>query len=151
MPILKSLLSLWKTKKYYWEAKNPKLWAAISSDASTVIRFLWVIAKFVTCTVVSVNGTLVEVKMFTFTLESSHFIFSKCPICTQDGASVKFSINSQQTDYSEEQTGKQKRTESRNDRTFLTIGKPERSERTGMIAASIRWFTDLLPIALVLL
>ncbi len=33
-------------------------------------RFLWVSAKFVTCTVVSVNGTLIEVKMCTFTLES---------------------------------------------------------------------------------
>jgi hypothetical protein len=28
----------------------------------TVIRFVWVSAKFATCTVVSVNGTLVEAK-----------------------------------------------------------------------------------------
>jgi hypothetical protein len=34
-------------------------------------------AKFGTCTIVSVNGTLVEAKMCTFTLESSHFIFKK--------------------------------------------------------------------------
>jgi hypothetical protein len=31
---------------------------------------------------VSVNGTLVEVEMCTFTLESSHYIFSKCPTLT---------------------------------------------------------------------
>jgi hypothetical protein len=33
-------------------------------------------AKFGTCTVVSVNGTLVEDKMSTFALESTHFIFT---------------------------------------------------------------------------
>ncbi len=48
----------------------------------------------------SVNGTLVEAKMCTFTLESTHFIFNKCPIYTHDGASAKFSTNSQETDYS---------------------------------------------------
>ncbi len=48
----------------------------------------------------NVNGTLVEAKMCTFTLESMHFIFSKCPIYTHDGASAKFSTNSQETDYS---------------------------------------------------
>jgi hypothetical protein len=66
----------------------------------TVIRFVWVSAKFGTCTVVSVNGTLVEAKMWTFTLESTHFIFNKCPIYTHDGASSKFSTNSEETDYS---------------------------------------------------
>ncbi len=35
--------------------------------------------KFGTCTVVGVNWTLDEAKMFTFTLESTHFIFNKCP------------------------------------------------------------------------
>jgi hypothetical protein len=49
---------------------------------------------------VNVNGTLVEAKMWTFTLESTHFIFIKCPIYTHDGASSKFSTNSQETDYS---------------------------------------------------
>jgi hypothetical protein len=49
---------------------------------------------------VSVNETLVEAKMCTFTLESTHFIFNKCPIYTHDGASAKFSTNSQETDYS---------------------------------------------------
>ncbi len=39
-------------------------------------------------------------KMFTFTLESTHFIFNKCPIYTYDGASGKFSTNSHETDYS---------------------------------------------------
>ncbi len=52
--------------------------------------FVSVSAKFGICTVVSVNGTLVEAKMRTFTLESTHFIFNKCPIYTQDGASSKF-------------------------------------------------------------
>ncbi len=66
----------------------------------TVIRFVWVSAKFGTCTVVNVNGTLVEAKMWTFTLEFTHFIFNKCPIYTHDGASSKFSNNSQETDYS---------------------------------------------------
>ncbi len=66
----------------------------------TVIRFVRVSAKFGTCTVVGVNWTLVEAKMFTFTLESTHFIFSKCPIYTNDSASAKFSTNSHQTDYS---------------------------------------------------
>jgi hypothetical protein len=54
-------------------------------------------AKFGTCTVVSVNGTLVESKMC---LESTHFIFNKCPIYTHDGANANFSTNSHETDYS---------------------------------------------------
>ncbi len=55
----------------------------------TVIRFVWVSAKFGTCTVVSVNGTLVEDKMRRFKGESAHFSFNKCPIYTHDGASAK--------------------------------------------------------------
>ncbi len=35
-----------------------------------------------------------------FTFESTHFFFNKCPIYTYDGASAKFSTNSQETDYS---------------------------------------------------
>jgi hypothetical protein len=70
------------------------------SPSYTVIRFSWVSAKFGTCTVVSVNGTLVDAKMCAFTLESTHFIFNKCPFYTHDGASVKFSTNSHETDYS---------------------------------------------------
>jgi hypothetical protein len=66
----------------------------------TVIRFVRVSAKFGTCTVVSVSETLVEAKMCTFTLESMHFIFNKCPIYTHDGAGAKFSTNLQETDYS---------------------------------------------------
>ncbi len=65
----------------------------------TVIRFVWLSAKFGTCTVVSVNGTIVEAKMCALNLESPHFIFNKCPIYTHDGASAKFSTNSQETDY----------------------------------------------------
>jgi hypothetical protein len=49
---------------------------------------------------VSVNGTPVETKLCTFTLESTHLIFNKCPIYPHDGASAKFSTNSQETDYS---------------------------------------------------
>ncbi len=48
----------------------------------------------------SVNGTLAEAKACTFTLESTHFIFNKCPIYTHDGASAKFSTNSLGMDYS---------------------------------------------------
>jgi hypothetical protein len=40
------------------------------------------------CTVVSVNGTLVEAKMWTFTLECTHFLFNKCPIYTHDAVQV---------------------------------------------------------------
>jgi hypothetical protein len=38
--------------------------------------------------------------MCPFTLESTHFIFNKCPIYTHDGANAKFSTNSHETDYS---------------------------------------------------
>jgi hypothetical protein len=43
-------------------------------------------AKFDTCTVVGLNGTLVELKKFKFILEYLHFIFIKCPILTHDAA-----------------------------------------------------------------
>ncbi len=46
------------------------------------------------------NGILVADKMFTFTLESTHFMLNKCPIYTLDGASAKLSTNSYETDYS---------------------------------------------------
>ena len=36
--------------------------------------------KFGTCTVVGVNWTLDEAKKFTFTLESTHFIFNSVPL-----------------------------------------------------------------------
>ena len=48
----------------------------------------------------SVNGTPVEAKSCAFTLESTHFFFILCPIYTHDGASAKFSTNSQETAYS---------------------------------------------------
>jgi hypothetical protein len=70
-------------------------------QSNTVIRFAGVSAKIGTCTVVSVNVTLAEAKMCTFTLESTHFIFNKCPIYTDEGASAKFRTKSQETDYSE--------------------------------------------------
>lgn len=50
------------------------------------LQYTVISAKYATCAVVSVNGTLVEAKMCIFTLESMHFSFSKCPIYTHDGA-----------------------------------------------------------------
>ncbi len=82
----------------------------------TVIRFVWVSAKHGTCTVESVIGTLVAAKMCTFTLESTHFIFNKCPIYTHDGASAKFSTNSHETVYSEGILHKQSVRRTNNDR-----------------------------------
>jgi hypothetical protein len=46
----------------------------------TVIRFVSTIELNLVCTVVGQNGTLAEANMFTLTLESTHFIFKKCPI-----------------------------------------------------------------------
>ncbi len=82
------------------ELRNPKRNYENQIWTYTVIHFVWVSAIFSTCTVVSVNETRVEDKLCTFTLESTHFIFNKCPIYTHDGASAKFSINSRETDYS---------------------------------------------------
>jgi hypothetical protein len=45
---------------------------------------------------VNVNATLVEDKMRTFKGECAQFRFNKCPIYTHDGASAKFSTNSQE-------------------------------------------------------
>ncbi len=73
---------------------------SIFSILHTVVRFVWVCTKFGTCTVVSVNGTLVEDKMRRFKDECEHFSFNKCPISTHDGASAKFSIKSHVTDNS---------------------------------------------------
>jgi hypothetical protein len=70
------------------------------SERHTILHcYPFLVSKFGTCTVVSINGTLVEAKMFTFTLESTHFIFNYCPIYPHDDASAKFSTNSQETDY----------------------------------------------------
>ena len=49
-----------------------------------------------------VNGTLVEDKMRRFKGECEHFSFNKFPIYTHDGASVKFSTNSDEMDNSAE-------------------------------------------------
>jgi hypothetical protein len=66
----------------------------------TVIRFVWVSAKFGTFTVVSVNGALVEAKnanihpwIFAFYLQQV------LPIYTYDGASVKSGTILRETDY----------------------------------------------------
>ncbi len=80
------------------------IWLVSSSTpiplSHTVIRFVWVSAKFDTCTVVCVNGTLVEDKMRGFKGECAHFSFNKRPIYTHAGASAEFSTNSQETDNS---------------------------------------------------
>ncbi len=73
----------------------------IVHSLNTVIRFVWVSAKFGTCIVMSVNGALIEVKVRRFKGECAHFSLKKCPIYTHDGASAKFSPNSHETDYSE--------------------------------------------------
>ncbi len=52
----------------------------------------------------SVNGALVEDKMGRFKGECAHFSFNKCPIYTLDGASAKFSTNSQETENSVSET-----------------------------------------------
>jgi hypothetical protein len=54
---------------------------------------------------VSVNGTQVEDKTRRFKGECAQFSFNRFPIYTHDGASVKFSTNSQETDNSEGSAG----------------------------------------------
>jgi hypothetical protein len=49
---------------------------------------------------VSVTGTLFEAKMCTFTLESTHFIFNRCPFYKHDGSRAKFSFCGVEKDYS---------------------------------------------------
>jgi hypothetical protein len=63
---------------------------------------MWVSAQFGTCTVVSVNGTLIEDKLRWFNGEYAHFSYNKCTIYTHDGASAKFSTNVHETDNSVE-------------------------------------------------
>jgi hypothetical protein len=58
----------------------------------TVIRFVST-SFFGICTVVGLNGTLVEDEIRTFLGECEHFSFNKCPIKTHDDASAKFSTN----------------------------------------------------------
>ncbi len=57
----------------------------------------------------SVNGTLVEDKMRRFKGECAQFNFKKCSIYTHDGASSKFSTNSQEMDNRVERTTPQKK------------------------------------------
>ncbi len=91
-----------KFSSYIRKSKRERLQSRIWLTASsyTVIRFVWVSAKFSTCTIIGVNGTLFEDKMRRFQGECAHFSFNKCPIYTHDGASAKFSTNSHQTDSS---------------------------------------------------
>jgi hypothetical protein len=49
----------------FWNFHIPALYTPLSVSCQ-------ISAKFVTCTVLSLNGTLVEAKMFTFTLECTH-------------------------------------------------------------------------------
>ncbi len=47
----------------------------------TVIRFVSITAKFDTCTVMGLNGTLdIKLKYANGTLECAYFSFNKCPI-----------------------------------------------------------------------
>ncbi len=46
-----------------------------------------------------VGGTLGEAEMFTFTLESTHFVFGWCPVYPRGGAGAGFGADSQETDY----------------------------------------------------
>ncbi len=81
-----------KMQQAVW--KNLQIFVAsvLNLFICTVIRFVWVSAKFGNCTVVSVNGTLVEDKMRRFKGEFAHFSFSKCPIYAHDGASAKLAL-----------------------------------------------------------
>ncbi len=56
----------------------------------TVIRFVSISAKFGTCTVVSANGTLVEAKMCTFTLECTGM--EACSLLSVDISSFFFNL-----------------------------------------------------------
>ncbi len=76
----------------------PETLLFVTGTPHTVIRFV----SIGTCTVVSLNGTLVEDKMRIFEGECVDFSFNKCPIYTHDGASAKFSTSSQYTDKSAE-------------------------------------------------
>ncbi len=55
-------------------------WITDWAERYTEIRSMWVSVKFGTCTVVSVNWTLVEDKMSRFKGECELFSFNKCPI-----------------------------------------------------------------------
>jgi hypothetical protein len=83
-----------------WTKERPKEYTRLK-EKNTVNRFMWISAIFGTCTVVSVNGTHVEDKNRWFKSECAHFSCDKCAIYTLDGASAKFSSNSQETDNSE--------------------------------------------------
>jgi hypothetical protein len=91
----------------------------------TVIRFVWVSAKFGTCTVVNVNGSLVEDKMRRFKWKCAHFSFNKCPIYAHDGESAKFSTNSYETDNSVESTQMTRETTCLRYETTGTLGIPK--------------------------
>ncbi len=53
---------------------------------------MWFSAKFGTCTVVSINGTLFEDKMLRFKGECAHFGFNKYLIYTHDGAVLNLAL-----------------------------------------------------------
>ncbi len=57
----------------------------------TQTRFVSIGAKFGICTVVDLNGILVETKILTFSVASAYYSFNMCPIETNSGANAKFS------------------------------------------------------------
>jgi hypothetical protein len=89
-------------EQFYWDLLSPGFWDPSSNQAPypfvptlhlhcKPFRVSYCSAKFGTCTVVSVNGTLVEDNMRWFKGECAHFSFNKYPIYTLNGASAKFS------------------------------------------------------------
>jgi hypothetical protein len=84
---------------YFQAFGHLKSCKALQIKVVTVILSVRVSAKFSTCSVVSVNGTLVEDKMRRIKEECAQFSFNKCPVYTHDGASAKFT-NSHETDNS---------------------------------------------------
>ncbi len=76
-------------------------WKGEGEFDCTVIRFVSTTAKkFGTCTVMSVNGTLVEDAIRRFQGKCAHFNINKCPIYTHRDATAKFNTNSRETDNS---------------------------------------------------
>jgi hypothetical protein len=88
-----------KTNKYE-KCFNYKYKFILQLEYHTRIYAQTVIVSRGTCTVVSVNKSLVEDRMCRFKNKFVHFIFKKCPIYTHDGASAKFCTNSHETDNS---------------------------------------------------
>jgi|LakMenEpi03Aug12_release.lakeMendotaPanAssembly.Ray.scaffolds.fasta_scaffold1579879_1 hypothetical protein len=71
------LASLFGEKKQRKKVAKQETYFKICTLLSVLCQ---VSAKFGTCTVVGLNWALVKAKMFTFTIENTHFVVNKCPI-----------------------------------------------------------------------